>query len=490
MNARKIHHVQVYIKEKISVGSNSSANNVTDAKSSHMSCSSSDESDTEQETRSTAAAAAAAVTGQVINNPTSQPKNTTVTTVTVTPPLISVSQPQMTTIKQSQIPQPLSQPAAPLSQAQIPLGKVAVPPTQPQMASSGLTQQPQISSLVPPSNLPLNQGGMSSLTQQPQVLNIQSQVPITQNQHSQQSIIHQPLLSMGPLPVTQSSSVPSTNVKVEDDSIESVLQDLFAHEPKKPKIEEMAASSNTQVANQIAQLGGNPPITIKTEMGQFPTGVAAPTTKQESFKLPDLFFSSQDNKPIHLTQSVEPGRKNAELLTPPINLNPRPSILPLNLPNIILPKEPTRDLPTTMITTQVRPKIVWNEQVADPTPPPPPPCTVTKPVTTVTPSTTQGPSALSHLKEYRINRTPSKHGSTGLPSFTEPDDPSKPVSLISQGGGHFKCSRCNVGFKDIAIPDARNPMGSPGDPGKTNNNNSVVVKHCLNVHGTKAMLFR
>ena len=89
----------------------------------------------------------------------------------------------------------------------------------------------------------------------------------------------------------------------------------------------------------------------------------------------------------------------------------------------------------------------------------------------------------------------------GLPSFTEPDDPSKPVSLISQGGGHFKCSRCNVGFKDIAIP---HPLGGGGgggsDPSSTsssdqalmgqNNNNSVVVKHCLNVHGTKAMLFR
>ena len=90
----------------------------------------------------------------------------------------------------------------------------------------------------------------------------------------------------------------------------------------------------------------------------------------------------------------------------------------------------------------------------------------------------------------------------GLPSFTEPDDPSKPVSLISQGGGHFKCSRCNVGFKDIAIP---HPLGggagsdSSGGPSTStsdqalighNNNNSVVVKHCLNVHGTKAMLFR
>ena len=139
------------------------------------------------------------------------------------------------------------------------------------------------------------------------------------------------------------------------------------------------ACTYPQAPNTIAQLGT--PVTIKTEMGQFPTTAA--TTKQEGFKLPDLFFS-QDNKPIHLTQqsslaqSVEPGRKNAELLTPPINLNPRSSILPLNLPNIILPKEPTRDLPTTMITTQIRPKILWNEQLTASTQP----CTVTKPVTT------------------------------------------------------------------------------------------------------------
>ena len=90
----------------------------------------------------------------------------------------------------------------------------------------------------------------------------------------------------------------------------------------------------------------------------------------------------------------------------------------------------------------------------------------------------------------------------GLPSFTEPDDPSKPVSLISQGGGHFKCSRCNVGFKDIAIPHplgggaGSDPSGGPSTSTSDqalighNNNNSVVVKHCLNVHGTKAMLFR
>ena len=89
----------------------------------------------------------------------------------------------------------------------------------------------------------------------------------------------------------------------------------------------------------------------------------------------------------------------------------------------------------------------------------------------------------------------------GLPSFTEPDDPSKPVSLISQGGGHFKCSRCNVGFKDIAIPHplgggaGSDPSGGPSTSSSdqaliSHNNNSVVVKHCLNVHGTKAMLFR
>ena len=115
----------------------------------------------------------------------------------------------------------------------------------------------------------------------------------------------------------------------------------------------------------------------------------------------------------------------------------RPSILPLNLPNIILPKEPLKaDLPTTMIHggagAASRPKIFWKDEQV---PPPPSVGTepmntvggggagsgslvVTKPVTTVPPSTTHAPSAITNLKEYRINRTPTKHGSTGKHRLT------------------------------------------------------------------------
>ena len=240
--------------------------------------------------------------------------------------------------------------------------------------------------------------------------------------------------------------------KDEEPNLESVLQDLFAaSEEKKPEVD-----------------NGNLLTTPDTDTAPaFPP----PTSNQQDFKLPELFFNEDFSMPTQETISSKPsnifvplssavaGRKNAELLNPTINTTvPRPSLLSLpavSLPKIVLPKEPTKDLPAQM---DVAPKILWNDDLLSPS--------------TSTPTTT------TSLKDFRMNRTPPQQ------SLIEADDPSKPVSLISHGSGQFKCSRCSVLFKDIAIPSM-----SPGDT-LPSNNNSVVVNHCLNVHGTKAMLFR
>jgi uncharacterized C2H2 Zn-finger protein len=92
------------------------------------------------------------------------------------------------------------------------------------------------------------------------------------------------------------------------------------------------------------------------------------------------------------------------------------------------------------------------------------------------------PKSSSSLKDYR----PPKLATEAVlhkveASLAEQEDPSQPVSLVSHGAGHFKCSRCNVKFKDVNIPACSNVEA---------NNNSAVVKHCLNVHGTRAMVFR
>ena len=64
-----------------------------------------------------------------------------------------------------------------------------------------------------------------------------------------------------------------------------------------------------------------------------PTAAAPTQPQRESFKLPDLFFNPEGGPvkvippPQHpqpvTPATIEPGKRNAELLNPAINLNPR-----------------------------------------------------------------------------------------------------------------------------------------------------------------------